>query len=252
MQLLVSCRRISCGRIRYFSNTTPNRKADHQKQWKAGSPSPVSATHCAKPYQWSFWRDCTASWNKNQPQRLEENAVCHTWQVKLNVHIQFLYMGSNIEHSTSFLFLPGSTVEFYSHTADSGCTVDTTDRGSACLITLDADAFCDSESVHIQIKRAMVLSVKRRGVTATVKEESRFDWSVLYREEIFCYSHYSKVLDPPVSVQTDEGISNGQSDTSPWHQTHCRLWQSHIHYFHTGRNNILVCNSTCGKILQVS
>lgn len=66
--------------------------------------------------------------------------------------------------------------------------------------------------------------------------------TVLCKEEIFFFFHlhYSEVLDPPVSMQTDEGITNGQPDTSSRHQIHCRRGQSHIHYLYTGRNNMLV------------
>lgn len=36
-----------------------------------------------------------------------------------------------------------------------------------------------------------------------------------YKEEIFAHLHYFEVLDPPVSMQTDEGVTDRQSDTSP-------------------------------------
>lgn len=36
-------------------------------------------------------------------------------------------------------------------------------------------------------------------------------------------SHYSEVFDPPVSSQIDEGATNRQSDTTPWHQAHHRF-----------------------------
>lgn len=59
------------------------------------------------------------------------------------------------------VLLPGSPVEFDARSADSGHAVDTTDRRSACLITLDGNTCGDGESIHIQIKRAAVLSGKR-------------------------------------------------------------------------------------------
>lgn len=44
-------------------------------------------------------------------------------------------------------------------------------------------------------------------------------------EEVFFFdSHYSEILDPPVSTQTEVGITNGQFDTSPRDKSHCRLW----------------------------
>lgn len=52
---------------------------------------------------------------------------------------------------------------------------------------------------------------------------NKLDLTVLHKK-VFSHSHYSEVLDPPVSVQPDEGVTNGQSDTSPWDQIHYRLW----------------------------
>lgn len=148
-------------------------------------------------------------------------------------------MGSNVVHSR-VSFLPGSTVEFDLRTADSGRTVDTADHRSACLITLDGNSCCDSEIIDIQIKRAMVLSVKREESLLQQKYH-KMDLTALDEEEIFSDSHYSEVLDPPVSVHTEEGVTNGQFDTGPWHQIQRRLWQSHVHYLHTGRDNIIAC-----------
>lgn len=114
-------------------------------------------------------------------------------------------------------------MEFDVHAADSGITLGDTDLRVARLIILDGDTCSDGESVHIQIKRAAVLSVKREGSLLQQKCH-KMDLSVLYKEGSSSHSHYSEVLDPPVSTQTDEGITNGQSDTRPRNQTHCRLW----------------------------
>lgn len=63
-------------------------------------------------------------------------------------------------------------MEFYAHAADAGRTADSTDRRSARPVTLDGDTCTDSESIHIQIKRAAVLSVEReRGREVTAAAE---------------------------------------------------------------------------------
>lgn len=137
-------------------------------------------------------------------------------------------------------------MEHYARTADSGRTVDSTDHRSACLITLDGNADSDSESIHIQIERTAILSVKREKSLLQQKYPT-IDLTVLYEEVILCLSHYSEVFDPPVSMQTDEGVVNGQSQTGPWHQVHRRFCQSHIHDLHTGRTACLFV-----KAVQVS
>lgn len=97
---------------------------------------------------------------KQQPQELGEHAVCQARQVKQKNHIAFLWHAFKRSPQQGSL-LPGPTVEFDARTADSGRTVDTTDGRSACLVSLDGDSCSDGESIHIQIKRAAVLSVKR-------------------------------------------------------------------------------------------
>lgn len=104
--------------------------------------------------------------------------------------------------------LPGSTVEFDCGAAYSGCAVGVADLRSACIITLDGNAWSDGELVHIQIKEAAVLSVKRE---ESLQQECH---KMLYNEEVLSHLHNSEVLDPPVSMQTDYGITNGQCDTS--------------------------------------
>lgn len=61
-----------------------------------------------------------------------------------------------------YFLLPGSTVEFNANAANRGRTVDAVDRGAARLISSDGNARADTESIHIQIKWAMVFTVKTR------------------------------------------------------------------------------------------
>lgn len=35
-----------------------------------------------------------------------------------------------------------------------------------------------------------------------------------------CYLHSTEVFDPPVTLQVDEGVADGQCDSAPWHQLH--------------------------------
>lgn len=82
---------------------------------------------------------------------------------------------------------------------------------------------------------------------------SKEPWSFLSTEKSHCCrhrlttersglsrSHYSEVLDPPVAVQTDEGVPDWQTCSGCWHKVHGGLWQPHVGDSHTGRNNVHV------------
>lgn len=114
-------------------------------------------------------------------------------------------------------------MEFDAGTGDCGRTADAANHRSACLVALDGNTCSDTESIDIQIKRSAVLSVKREESLLQQKYH-KMDITVVCKEEICSHSHYSEILDPPVSVQTEESVTNGESDTSPWHQIHRRLW----------------------------
>ena len=106
-------------------------------------------------------------------------------------------------------------MKFDACAANSGSTVNTADCWPACLITLDDDTCSDCKSIDIQIKRATVLSV---GILYELLLQQRV--IALCKGKLFSHSHYSEVLDPPVSTQTDEGVTNTQSDSSPRHKFH--------------------------------
>lgn len=55
-----------------------------------------------------------------------------------------------------------------------------------------------------------------------------------YRNVRACYLHSSKVLEPPVAPQVDEGIADGQPDSDTWHQVNGWWWQAHIDNVHAG------------------
>lgn len=65
--------------------------------------------------------------------------------------------------------------------------------------------------------------------------------------EIFGRLHSPKVLDSPVPTHTDEGVTDGQSDTGSGDQVHGRRGQSHVGDLHAGRENTLDCTGIWGK-----
>lgn len=65
--------------------------------------------------------------------------------------------------------LPGSAVEFDSGTTNWGWTACDADLRSAWRITLDGNSCGDTESVHIHVKSASVLSVKKVEVSAAAE-----------------------------------------------------------------------------------
>lgn len=110
-----------------------------------------------------------------------------------------------------------------------GYAVGTADHWPTRRVTFHDDTRADCESIDIHVKRAAVLSVWERSTEGSALEEG-----ASFRVWDGLYSHYSEVLDPPVSIQIHEGVSDCQPDPGPRHQSHRRPRQPHVHQPYAG------------------
>lgn len=63
-----------------------------------------------------------------------------------------------------------------------------------------------------------------------------FKGSIEQYKNVCVTLHPVKVLDPPVALQVDKGIADGQCNSDAWHQVCGRRWQAHTDDVHAGKH----------------